>query len=307
MGRADGLDWLATALVALAAFFCIGNGLAMLLAPIEWYARMPGVALTGPPNQHFIRDTGFAYIASGVLLGVAAWDLRSRWPMVLAGVFWLVGHAGVHVWELTTGVCAPGQFLRDAPGVLGPPLLALTGLAIVAARARISPAGLPAAIVIPAIERAAGEPDSYVRDIGRAPGRALPKFLGFMHAAAHRHAASAELFHAARIGSVMTDDCGGCTLAAGRLAVSDGVPHAQINDWLAGRLGDDDASLAYRFGAAISSANPNVNALGDAIEVAHGRAVRTELAMGAALVRGFSGTRRGLGMAESCAITRLAI
>ena len=307
MGRADRLDWLATALVALAALLCIGNGTAMLFAPIEWYARVPGVVLTGPPNAHFIRDIGFAYLASGLLLATAARDLRTRWPVVLAGVLWLVGHAGVHVWELATRVCAPGQFLRDAPGVLGPPLLALAGLAIVAGRARISPAGLPAAIVIPAIERAAGEPNSYVRDIARAPGQALPKFLGFMHAAAHRHAASAELFHAARIGSVMADDCGGCTLAAGRLAVSDGVPREQINDWLAGRLDDGDIGLAYRFGAAIASADPNVNALGDAIEAAHGRAVRTELAMGAALIRGFSGTRRGLGMAESCAVTRLAI
>ena len=307
MGRQDGLDRLAAALVGAAALLCALNGAVMLAAPLDWYQRVPGVPLTGPSNTHFIRDIGVAYLASGVLLGLAARDLRSRWPVALAGLLWIGGHALVHLYELATGLCTPGRFLADAPGVLGPPLLVLGGLAILFARRRVSPVGLPSALAVRAIERAAAEPDSYLRDLRAAPGRALPAFLHFMHAAMHRHSASPELFHAARIGSVMADDCGGCTLAAGRLAIADGVPREEVNRWLAGQESDRAAALALRFGRAVALADPEVNALGDAVEAAHGRGVRAELAMGAALVRGFSGTRRGLGQAESCAVTRLRL
>jgi len=43
------------------------------------------------------------------------------------------------------------------------------------------------------------------------------------------------------------------------------------------------------------------------IEAAYGRVVRLELAMTAALVRGYPGLKRGMGYAQSCALTRLQV
>lgn len=101
------------------------NGLAMLLAPEAWYAGMPGVIYTGPLNLHFVRDIGCAYLmaAAGLLWRVL--EPRRGAAAALTGAGFLLLHAGVHVWELATGRCGWGQFLRDVPGVLLAALAAL--------------------------------------------------------------------------------------------------------------------------------------------------------------------------------------
>lgn len=306
MGRQDAGDRIAAALVALAALICLANGLAMVAAPIDWYGGVPGVSLTGPPNTHFIRDIGMAYLVSGLLLALAGRDLRDHWRGALVGAAWLCAHGLVHVYELATGVCAPGQFARDAPGVLGPPLLALAGVLIVFARRRVSPVGLPAFVAVPAIEAATSERGGYWRDLRAAPGGVLAKFLGFVAAASHRHAAPPALLHAARIGSVLVEDCGACALICARAAVADGIPRETVNALLAGQP-DAGAETAYCFGAAIATQSAEASELGDAIEQAHGRAVRTELALAASLARGFPGLKRGLGLARSCSLTPLHV
>ena len=51
---------LLAALLALALFM---NGVAMMGAPLSWYGFVPGVAATGPFNEHFVSDVGAAYVA----------------------------------------------------------------------------------------------------------------------------------------------------------------------------------------------------------------------------------------------------
>lgn len=82
MGRTDALDRLATALIFLAATFAFLNGAFMVADPFAWYRSLPNVRFTGPPNQHFLRDIGLAYITCSLLLGYGARYLQGRWLIV---------------------------------------------------------------------------------------------------------------------------------------------------------------------------------------------------------------------------------
>ena len=52
-------------ILVLLGLIHLANGLWMLTAPEAWYAAVPGVAMTGPLNHHFIQDIGLAFLASG--------------------------------------------------------------------------------------------------------------------------------------------------------------------------------------------------------------------------------------------------
>ena len=66
-------------MVAFNTLFLAANGLFMLVAPMPWYGFVPGVTDTGFFNQHFIRDIGLAYAASGLILLYAAANPILRW------------------------------------------------------------------------------------------------------------------------------------------------------------------------------------------------------------------------------------
>lgn len=137
MRRTDALDRVAQLLLALVAAFVLFNGGFMLRDPLGWYQMVDTVRFTGPPNRHFIRDIGIAFVASGAMLAFAAPRPRERRLAIVAGSLWLGAHGVLHLWEVATGICAPAIFWRDAPGVLGPPLLAWIALALVSrSRAR---------------------------------------------------------------------------------------------------------------------------------------------------------------------------
>ena len=81
-------------LLILGAFH-VGNGLWMLAAPEAWYAAVPGVAMTGPLNHHFISDVALAFLASGGGLVLGA--TNRPWAAV-AGAAWPALHALLHIW-----------------------------------------------------------------------------------------------------------------------------------------------------------------------------------------------------------------
>lgn len=134
MGKADALDRVAQLLVALAGLVALANGAFMLVSPLDWYGFVPTVRFTGPYNGHFVRDIGAAYLACGLMLGWALPDLRARRLGLVAGGLWLAIHAFIHIYEVSVGICGPGIFWSDAPGVLGPPLLIAAALLIVRRR-----------------------------------------------------------------------------------------------------------------------------------------------------------------------------
>lgn len=307
MGKPDKFDRLAQLVVALVTLFALFNGAFMLWDPFGWYQAVSTVKFTGPPNQHFIRDIGLAYLASGALLAFALPNLPTRWLGAFAGSLWLGAHGLLHIWEVVTGVCAPGIFWQDAPGVLGPSLLVWAALGILVAKQRISPAGVPKSLFLGAVEKISPGESEYIHELAAAPGHALEKFKHFMPATMHRYEAPADLFHMARIGATLIEDCGPCVITAAEAALRDGVDSVTVNAALAAEPPDGDLKTAFVFGAAIGRQSAEAFVLGDAIEAAYGRNVRFELAMTAATVRAYPAMKRGLGLSKACALTPLRV
>jgi hypothetical protein len=307
MGKPDALDRFVQFMIALTALFCLANGGSMVWDPHVWYQSLPTVQATGAFNQHFIRDIGLAYMTCGIVLSYAARFPSGRWLAVLAGALWLTMHGAFHVWELLSGIGAQHNFWMDAPGVLGPPLMAWIALGILMARQRIAPAGIPKGMLLRAIDKLSPEESAYFHEVANAPGNALEKLAHFMPATMHRYAAPADLFHMTRIGATLIEDCGPCALTAARGALSDGVPKDLINAALDSQSLDGDRQTAFDFGRAIARQAADASSLGDAIQAKYGRTVRLELAMTAATVRAYPGMKRGLGLSKSCSLTKLEV
>lgn len=305
MGKPDMLDRVAQLLITLAAVFALANGAFMVWDPSGWYRWLPTVQATGPANSHFIRDVGMAYVTCAVMLGYAARHPAGRWLAALAGALWLSFHGIFHVWEALTE--SHSTLRQDAPGVLGPPLMVWLALGLLLGRQRVAPAGIPRRAFLAAVDRMAPEESAYLHEIATAPGHALEKLMHFMPVTMHRHAAPADLFHLARIGATLIEDCGPCALTAARGALGDGVARDVVNAALASNPPPGDGQVAFEFGQAIARQSPAALTLGDAIESKHGRTVRLELAMTTATVRAYPAMKRGLGLSKSCALTKLVV
>lgn len=305
-GKFDRVDRIVQLLLIVAGLSSLANGLFMLVRPLEWYVFIPTVVTTGPPNAHFIRDIGLAYLGSGAILLYAAVHPILRWRAALVGGLWLTLHGGLHVYEVAAGICGPATFWADAPGVIGQPALVLIALAILFARQRIAPAGIPPRLFARAVDRATHGMSPYLPDLVAAPGHAAEKYQHFMPVTLHRHAAPAEPFHAARIGATLAADCGPCALLAAEGAVADGVDKVIVNRLLAGDPRADLAT-AFAFGRTVGSHDPAADEYGAAIEAMLGRTARFELALTAATVTAYPALKRGLGFASTCALHKLEV
>lgn len=307
MGKPDLGDRLVQLLLALTALIALANGGYMIWDSYAWYQAVPGVKFTGPPNQHFIKDIGLAYLTVAIMLGYAARYPQGRWLAAVAGTMWLLFHGLLHVYEVVTGACEPAVFWGDAPGTLGPPLLGIIALTILFARQRITPAGAPKAAVLATIDRISPDESAYFHEVAAAPGNAFEKLANFMPVTMHRHEAPADLFHMARIGATLVEDCGPCALTAAQGALGDGVDRDLVNAALRAEPPEGDLKSAFVFGAAIARQAGEAFTLGDEIERQYGRTVRLELAMTAATVRAYPAMKRGLGLSKSCSITPLQV
>jgi hypothetical protein len=307
MGKPDVLDRLVQIMIALTALFCFGNGGFMVWNPHDWYQSLPTVQATGAYNQHFIRDIGFAYLTCGIMLVFAARFPSGSWLAALAGALWLTLHGAFHVWEVLSGIGAQHNFWMDAPGVLLPPLIVWVALAILMARQRIAPAGIPKSMFLRVIDKLSPEESAYFHEVANAPGNAFEKLVHFMPATMHRYTAPADLFHMTRLGATLIEDCGACAMTAARGALSDGVPRDLINAALASKPLGGDRQTAFDFGRAIAGQAADASLLGDAIQAKYGRTIRLELAMTAATVRAYPGMKRGLGLSTSCSLTKLEV
>lgn len=135
--KPDALDRLVQLLLLLAAVTTVANGAFMLAKPLDWYVFVPTVVTTGPPNAHFIRDIGLAYIGSGLILLYAAANPAARWRAAVVGGLWLTFHGLLHIYEVAAGICGPATFWADAPAVIGQPALVIAALAILRVRKRV--------------------------------------------------------------------------------------------------------------------------------------------------------------------------
>lgn len=109
------------ALLGLGAIWIL-TGLSIFAQPQTFYDTVPGLALMGAFNAHFIRDVGLAFLASG---GVTAWGAaRDRGDLAAAGIVWPALHALFHaqIWS-HRGFPFDAVFLFDLAAVMAPALL----------------------------------------------------------------------------------------------------------------------------------------------------------------------------------------
>lgn len=110
-------------ITAVLALLLGANAVFMLVAPLAWYDAVPGVALTGAYNPHFVRDIGMAYLVVVAGLGWFAWKPREGWPALVCAAAFLTLHAAIHIGDGVCGSSPLSDFTRDFPGVFLPALL----------------------------------------------------------------------------------------------------------------------------------------------------------------------------------------
>ena len=117
---------------AVALMFA-AQGAVMLAAPHWWYGAVPGVALTGPFNGHFVFDIGLIFAVSALVILGGAW--RSDAWLCLAGLGWPLAHALYHLWLTATQAnCAEGELAANLAGIQAPVWIGLLAVAAILKR-----------------------------------------------------------------------------------------------------------------------------------------------------------------------------
>lgn len=106
------------------------NGLWMLADPSTWYLQIPAaVPDTGPLNNHFVHDIGVVFVLIG-LGGLWCFRHLADAPDKARIIHWgitgfYVGHALVHVAEISLGILPADHWWIDAPLTFAPALMQL--------------------------------------------------------------------------------------------------------------------------------------------------------------------------------------
>lgn len=101
------------------------NDVFMLADPANWYFAVPSVTTTGPFDQRFVRDIGLIFLLIGAAMVSGALITGQRVTLWAAAGIWLAGHAVLHTWEVSVGICGPDAIARDFPAVTLPALVAI--------------------------------------------------------------------------------------------------------------------------------------------------------------------------------------
>ncbi len=81
-------------LTALAIYYALLAAF-LIIAPLAFYETVPGVAATGPFNDHFARDVGFAFLVCAAALFLGA--RHTNRSLALFGAAFPVCHGVFHV------------------------------------------------------------------------------------------------------------------------------------------------------------------------------------------------------------------
>lgn len=158
-----------------------------------------------------------------------------------------------------------------------------------------------------AAERDLGASVDYLRHILRVSFSSFLKFTKIMPIAEHRKALPAGPYHVARIVATRDEDCGTCVQIEVNLAKKDGLSTDTLKAVLESRPEDlpDELADAYRFAEAVVGATGDEDEIRERIVARHGEAALVELAMAIAACRFFPITKRALGYAKSCSVTKI--
>ena len=116
-------SWLFWVLL-ISGLLSAANAAWMLWNPQLWYHELPaGVPDTGPYNEHFVRDIGTAFLTLALAFVWAAYSPRWRPPLLAIATFFLVAHAGLHLFDTARGFLDSHHWLLDFPAVYLPALL----------------------------------------------------------------------------------------------------------------------------------------------------------------------------------------
>ncbi|HAE25848.1 MULTISPECIES: hypothetical protein [Hyphomonas] len=101
------------------------NALTMWFAPHFWYGAVPGVAMMGPFNLHFVRDIALAFGMSAGALAYSA--LKVDRSAAICGAAWPALHAIFHIWIwIARGLPFDQIAFVNLAGIQLPAWLALT-------------------------------------------------------------------------------------------------------------------------------------------------------------------------------------
>lgn len=122
----------------VSAVLAAANAAWMLLVPESWFNTVPGVVDTGPFNIHLVRDLGIVFGVTSVGFLWSSQNLSRCYPVHLGITLFYVGHALLHVADMSTGRLPAEHWMMDFPGVFLPALI-LGGLSWPAVWRRVNP------------------------------------------------------------------------------------------------------------------------------------------------------------------------
>lgn len=289
----------------------IGLGLYLLLAPESFYATVPGVIDTGPFNPHFVRDIGCAFVVAGGGFTWFAFDARG-WAAAVAGAGFLSLHALMHVLDGIAGRESIHHLLFDLPALIG---IAAVGVWIAWPRtSSAEPYGGHLMLKwlirrkIAGFERDYGYNMDYARDILATDLKGIKAMYGIMPLSDYCRDVPRDVWHAARITTILVEDCGPCTQLGLTMAERAGVPSAVLEAVVAGRVADmpPDVALGYRFAKAVLSHDLEAEALRQKILARWGKRGLLSLAFGITAARLFPTVKYALGHGQACMRLRIA-
>ncbi len=147
----------------------------------------------------------------------------------------------------------------------------------------------------------------YLQDITRADTRAGLAFglLGVM--SNYRQALPPAAYFAAKVRTIVLDDCGPCTQLAVNMAIEAGVAPATLQAIVERDLEalPEDAALALRFTEAVLAHAPEADTLGAEITARWGERGRISLAFAIATGRVYPALKFALGHGQACRQVRL--
>ena len=104
----------------------IGNGFWMLFFAENWYFNLPaGIEDTGPLNTHFVHDIGLVCCIVGLGAFYCSTRINNCRAVHIGVLLFIVGHALIHVVEISIGLLPPSHWMIDFPLLFVPALLIL--------------------------------------------------------------------------------------------------------------------------------------------------------------------------------------
>lgn len=104
----------------------IANGLWMLAAGAAWFSGVPAaVPDTGPLNLHLVHDLGVVFCIVGLGAILCAINPQNSAAAQAGVTLFYVGHALVHVVEISTGHLPSQHWWIDAPLTFLPAIILL--------------------------------------------------------------------------------------------------------------------------------------------------------------------------------------